>query len=433
MTEYISPRFEARAVMRATISEMVRSIGGDRRGSIAILTALCLPLALLLVGGVIDYSQVSNQRQRLQDSADKSALAAARELGLSDAKSENVAAVVESVVLSTMTANGRGHAKPDLETSVSAELSEVAVRARQKTSPYFGGGFGFVPLELEVKAVARIVGKPNICLLALESSEPGALYLVKSSRLTGNNCSVFSNSSASNGLVVKDSAILTATTVCSSGGIDQTGTISPAGLMDCPSFEDPLASRSEPVMGTCDYQNTKLANVTVTLRPGIYCGGISIAGTSDIRLEPGIYAIKTGVLEMKDQAKLTGDDVTLFLGPTTWFFLAPDTTVSLSASKSGPLAGLLLFGSREQSKIITHTILSKNAQRFVGTVYLPRNSFIVDGDSSVGGASAYTAIVARRVVLLNGPHLVLNTNYDQTDVPVPAGIRGADQAVTLVK
>ena len=97
------------------------------------------------------------------------------------------------------------------------------------------------------------------------------------------------------------------------------------------------------------------------------------------------------------------------------------------------MAGLLFFGSRNQSKTFTHTILSRNAQKLVGTIYLPNNAFIVDGDAAVGSNSAYTAIVARRVELRAGPHLVLNSNYDQTDVPVPDGIRGATEPARIVQ
>jgi Flp pilus assembly protein TadG len=413
--------------------EELRPLCNDRRGSVALIAAFLLPVALLIVGSVIDFGQASNQKQRLQNIVDKAALTAARELGLSDAKEESVAAMVQASVVAKVTANGNGDAVPEIVTTINGTPLEVSVRARQKTTPFFGGGFGFAPIQLEVTAVARIVGQPNICLLALESMEPGALFLIDSARMTGNNCSVFSNSRSSSGLMVRDNAVLTAQTVCSSGGVLKSGTIAPDALMDCPSFDDPLASRGEPVLGACEYTNTKIKDSKTTLRPGVYCGGLSISGTSDVSFEPGVYSIKDGIFELKDRAMLTGTNVSVQLGPATWFYFGADTAVSLSASKNGPLAGLLFFASRQQSKLITHTILSKNAQLLVGTVYLPNNSLIIDGDSDVGGASAYTAIVARRVVLLNGPNLVLNANYDQTDVPVPAGIRGADQPVMLVK
>ena len=416
-----------------SLAVTLASLRVDQRGSVIVLAAMLLPIALLIVGTTIDYGHAFFQRQRLQSIVDKAALAAARELGLSDAARENVAETVHASVKIAVAANDKTWTQPDLQTSVASEPLEVTVRARQRIIPLFGGAFGLLPVENEVTAVARIVGRPNICLLALEDSEAGAIWLVKSSRMTGKNCAIFSNSSNSSGLVVRDDAILTAKTVCSAGGVSKSGTIIPEALADCPKFEDPLASRGEPAIGSCDFNNVKVVSSSQTLKPGVYCGGLSISGSSTVALDPGVFTIKDGVFSVTDETKIAGTDVSFHLGPTTWFHFGQNTSIALSASKTGPLAGMLFFGSRQQSKFITHTILSKNAQQLVGTVYLPNNSFIVDGDADVGGTSAYTAIVARRVVLLNGPNLILNSNYDQTDVPVPEGLKGADQPVALVK
>ena len=402
--------------------------------AITIQFAFILPVLLLLFGSGLDYALAVAQRQNLQAAVDSAALRAAKELGFADAKRENVASAVEGMVSTTMKAEAESyHSAPSFETIVREEPFEVEVIARQKTEPMFGGSFGLAPIEIKVNAVARIVGRPNICVLALEQSEPNAVWMIKDSHLTGNNCAVFSNSLSSNGLAVNDGAVLTANTVCSAGGVEQSGKISPPPVMDCPQFEDPLASRAEPTIGACDHNGMTLKDQTVTLKPGVYCGGLRISGTGNVKLEPGVYIIADGALWVDGDAELSGDDVSFFLGPKAFLFFGPSTSIELSASKSGPLAGLLLFGSRKQSKILTHTILSRSAQNLVGTIYLPQNSFIVDGDAAVGGESAYTAIVARRLVLLNGPNLVLNSNYGLTDVPVPDGIRGAAQPIALVK
>ncbi|MEQ1717352.1 MAG: TadE family protein [Hyphomicrobium sp.] len=410
------------------------SLIGNEGGSLAIQFAVILPVLLILFGSGLDYALAMAQRQSLQAAADSAALRAATELGFADAKRENVASAVEEMVSTSMKAEVESHnSAPRFETIVREEPFEVEVIARQKTNPVFGGSFGLAPGEVTVNAVARIVGRPNICVLALEKSEPNAVWMIKDSQLTGNNCAVYSNSLSSHGLAVNDGAIMTANTICSAGGVDKTGSITPAPVMDCPQFEDPLASRAEPAIGSCDYNGMTLKDQTVTLKPGVYCGGLKISGTSKVKLEPGVYIIADGALWLDGNADLSGDDISFFLGEKAFLFFGPSTSIELSASTTGPLAGLLLFGSRKQSKIMTHTILSRSAQHLVGTIYLPQNSFVVDGDAAVGGESAYTAIVARRLVLLNGPNLVLNSNYGLTDVPVPDGIRGAAQPIALVK
>ena len=69
----------------------------------------------------------------------------------------------------------------------------------------------------------------------------------------------------------------------------------------------------------------------------------------------------------------------------------------------------------------------------VGTIYVPTGELRVDGAANVGRKSAYTAIVAETIRIYGGPHIVLNTSYDETDVPVPDGIKGAGQPIQLVE
>ena len=97
------------------------------------------------------------------------------------------------------------------------------------------------------------------------------------------------------------------------------------------------------------------------------------------------------------------------------------------------MAGLLFFGSRQQLPSLVNTILSNNAQTMTGTIYLPTTTLVADSLARIGAKSAYTAIVARRVILMDGPDIVLNAKYSDTDVPVPDGIRSAGQPVALVK
>ncbi len=414
--------------------ERIKQYRRNARGSMAMIAAVALPLVMLAAGISIDYALLFKKRSTLQSAADAAALAGAKSLSLSDASRENVPAIVKAVVANFVARNaGRpGDAGVAVETTINNDPLEVKVSVSKAEPLVFARALGRSGHKLTASAIARVVGQPNICVLALEKSSIGAVWLVKNARMTGNNCSVFSNSTSSIGLAVRDGAILTAHSVCSAGGVENNGSISPDPITDCPQFEDPLASRPEPAAGECDYEQTVINGGVATLEPGVYCGGLKIGGTADVTMRPGNYLIKDGLLSVRDEAKVAGDGVSFFLGASTWLYFGPGTSIELAAAKDGIMAGLLFFGSRLQSKLLTHTILSRNAQKLVGTIYLPNNSFIVDGDASVGGASAYTAIVARRVVLLNGPHLVLNTNYALTDVPVPRGIRGAAQPIALV-
>ncbi|NOU06097.1 MAG: hypothetical protein HOO99_07935 [Hyphomicrobiaceae bacterium] len=407
----------------------------NSKGSVAIIIAFAFPACLMIAGGAVDYARYQTQRTTLQHMVDAAVLAAAKARSLSDVSEATLAAIADQI-LETQAANSPALAKagkPKSAISVSKTPMEVGIEASVPFTPMFGVGFGLAVPDVTVQAKARIVGSPNICVLALEPSESGAIWLEKLADLKGRRCSVFSNSKSSSGIQIKDNATLAADTICSAGGATVSGSSTPAPVLDCPQFEDPLASRPEPAPVGCTYDSTVIKNETRVLEPGTYCNGLRLEGSADVTLKPGQYLIPSGLFTISGTAKMAGEGVSIYLGQTTWLFFGPDTTIKLTASKTGSLAGLLFFGSRQQSKIFTHIILSKNAQQLVGTIYFPNNSFVVDGEASVGGESAYTAIVARRLILMAGPKLVLNSNYDQTDVPVPDGIRGAAQPVVLSK
>jgi hypothetical protein len=408
----------------------------DARGSIAINGAIALSVVMLLIGSGLDYGQATNQRSKLQTAVDTAAFAAARELGMSDAKRENVSAIVEAVIAGVIKSQVTGTiGSPALETVVRDQPLEVEVTARQMTTPFFGNAFGLAPRMLKVQAVARIVGRPNICVLALDGSANGAISLEKNARVTGQNCAVYSNSLSTNAIKSKNSAVLSASLICAAGGKDGApGNFTPAPLTDCPTFEDPLAGRPEPSVGNCVSQTPVVVTSRRTLNPGTYCGGLEIGSGADVTLQPGIYIIKDGPFKVLDGGRVTGSGVGLFLtGDNSLLNIARVSSIDLEAPTSGPMAGLLMFEARNQSNAAIHKILSDDARNLLGTIYLSRGRLHVDANNPIADKSAYTAIIARVLTLYGGPNLVLNSNYHMTEVPVPEGIRGAAQPIALVK
>lgn len=410
------------------------SFAADQRGSIALKFALVLPVLLGITGVTVDYTVILDQRSRLQSAADAASIAAARELGLADAKTENVQSIVEAVVKAYLADNHRS-ADVRISAAVGNSPLQVNVTATQSPDTPFGSGFGIGEAELTVESSARIAGRPNICVLGLDPSEMGTIYLEKNARVTGNDCAVFSNSSHVSGIKSKNSARLKASLICSRGGKDGSkGNFEPDPIVDCPSFDDPLASRPEPTVGACVETKLTISAQTRTLMPGTYCGGLTITKDSEVTLQPGIYVIKDGPLVVEGRSSVTGQGTGFFFtGTGAVFTFAAASSISLSAPAEGPMAGLLMFEGRNQSKNAQHKILSDDARVLLGTIYLSRGELHVDATSPIADQSAYTAIVARTMRLYGGPHLVLNTNYDMSPIPVPEGIKGAGQPLALVK
>lgn len=417
-----------------------KRFGFEQRGSVVVPFAFVLPVLVTVSLSGVDFAWAVMQKSALQTAADASAIAGAKELSLSDAKRENVAAVVQDMVLGSIGQNANSlikktAVKPTVTAQVIDDPLQVVVTIKQPVDAVVGGIFGIEFPAIEIISVARVVGKPNICVLALDTGANKAISLEHNARVTGRNCAVYSNSAHTNALVAKNSATLTASFICSRGGKSGgPGNFDPPPLTDCPGFEDPLAGRVEPVVGACDETDLVVSAQTTTLRAGTYCGGLTITDGSVVELEDGVYTFKDGPLVIDEGSSLKGQGVGFYLtGADATLRIDNDSSISLAAPTSGALAGLLIFESRSQPLSGVHKLLSNNAPVLLGTIYLSRGELRIDAEAPIAQDSAYTAIVARTMRLYGGPHLILNTNYDQTDVPVPKGIRGAGQPVALVK
>jgi len=418
-----------------------RNFSLDRSGNIAIAFMFALTALLMAAGVAANYAVATTAKGELQGAADAAALAGAKELSLADSNRVNVPSVVQAVVDSFLGANiapgaVRGY---DVSTNIidvaNAPL-QVDVKLTAISKGPFGSGLGLGPTKIAVESVATVVGKPNVCVLALDPSAMGTIYLQKSAKVAGQNCGVYSNSTHPNGIKAFNSSMLTASVICSAGGkAGSKGNFTPDPLTDCPQFDDPLAGVPEPAPGGCPAVSPPLviANVTATLNAGVYCGGITIKGAANVTFGPGIYTIENGPLLVQDTASIAAVNAGFFFnGAKASFTFTAGASVNLIAPKSGQMAGLLFFASRSQANL-QFLISSNNARQLLGTIYLPEGQLTINANAPVADQSAYTAIVARKLTADAGPTIVLNTNYTLTDVPVPNGIRGAGMPVELAR
>ena len=149
---------------------------------------------------------------------------------------------------------------------------------------------------------------------------------------------------------------------------------------------------------------------------------LSISCQGPIAAAPG----STGALEslvVEGGSSFTGTNVALhFVGRNAELNFKADSRISLTAPRSGTMAGILISEDRNNPKNLLHSIMSDDARTLLGTIYLPSGRFHVGSNKPVADQSAYTIVVADRFTLSEGPTMVLNTNYDGTDIPVPEGV-----------
>jgi Flp pilus assembly protein TadG len=409
----------SRLVVRARLTP--KCVRADQSGGVAMTFGLLFPVLLLVSGVVVDYTGFLATRSMLKDAADASALAAAREFRLGNANTKTLAQVA--------TSNAQDYlALQDLTATVttSVDLTNRAVSVKLSTvAPTMVLKFVEFATRIEVVSTARMVGGAPICVIGLNTSSNHTVELDKYAQLSAGGCSVYSNSKKPSGLVARDFATIEAAFICSAGGKLKLGKgeFSPAPQSDCPVMADPLASRNLPDASGCLKTKANYKGGTVQLVPGTYCAGVTIDKGAKVVLAPGIYVFKDGPLVVKGGSSLKGTNVALhFVGKNAELDLQTDSQISITAPKSGMMAGILISEDRNNSTNLVHRINSNDAPTLLGTIYLPRGTLYVGAQAPVAEESAYTIVVANRFRLSEGPTIVLNTNYDETDVPVPDGV-----------
>lgn len=403
----------------------------DKSGNILMMFAILLPLLVGALGASLDYARSHLMEQSLQEVADTAALAGARQFVIAadtpqipDSVAHNVAQA--GIIRAELTGAVDLVSVDNDEPSVTVDI-EYSFRPTFLTSLYKN------PLTIRVSATAIATGSSNVCIIVLDPTARGSLKLTGSARMTGNRCSVFANSDDSQAIGSYSDALLSSALTCSVGGFAGNSTnFEPAPTTDCPPREDPLATRTPPSYGACDHTRFSVNNFTGTLNPGVYCDGLTVIGSSDVTFAPGIYVIKDGDMELLGTSRVRGTDVGFyFIGSGADLFMQDDVDVSLAAPLAGPMAGILIWADPAGNMTKVFEIASNNVHTLTGTIYLPNGKFLSRATAPVAESSAYTAIVSKRLELLSNVHLVLNTNYGSTPVPVPAGIAGVGGSVRL--
>lgn len=395
----------------------------DRRGNVAILFSLSLLPLMAVAGAGFDFMAMSTLRSQLQAAADAGALRAARELRLARMGNFDVTPFATTAAQAVLARS----AQPLSAIAVTASLIDsnraVQVNVSGVYEPKVLRVVYKQPVPLAAQSVARTNGFP-ICALGLDPKNKGAIFLQENAKVTAQFCSVQSNSKHPQGLVGAENSVLTAGMICTAGGkFGNKINFTPDPITDCPVVPDPLAARAPPPVGSCTYTNEVVSNGTLTLMPGTYCGGLKVSNGAVVTLAPGAYVIKDGPLVVEGGASFKGVGVGIyFTGSNATFKFAPESSLSLSAPTSGALAGILLFEDRNATPLQQYEILSNDAPLLLGTIYLPQGKLYVNANKTIAQSSAFTIIVAQRMELYGGSNLILNSDYDSTNVPVPGGL-----------
>src|SRR6516164_9876052 len=305
-----------------------------RRGTVAVLAALCLTGILGFAALSLDAALLHQDRRAAQAAADAAALAAAGNLfanwrtnqGLDSAgaaANEALAAAAANGftndgVNSTVTVN-----LPPLSGDHVGQAGYVEVIVQQFQQRAFSAVWGSDRVTVTARSVARGMWVPhNNGILVLDPSSSGSLSSNGGSSVT-TNAKVIVDSNSASATVVTGGGVLTAPEfditgvpgTSTSGG----GTISGTVLDGQVPTPDPLAYLPEPDPSTMTKQSNKTVKLqnqgSLSLQPGVYQGGIQVTG-GNLTLAPGIYYMEGGGFSFSGTGSLTALGVLIVNAPT---------------------------------------------------------------------------------------------------------------------
>ncbi|HXQ13309.1 MAG TPA: pilus assembly protein TadG-related protein [Caulobacteraceae bacterium] len=375
--------------------------------------ALGAPALALLACGAIDLAGLNSDHTAMQDAADATALAMAKQLGVATAAGIQARATdyADGQLGPIATRDG-----VTVTTTIAADNSNVTVAIAGTRQSFFGNLLPPGGWQLAAQATASTLGELPLCVLSSGTSGTDNLLVQNASLLTASSCLVQSDQN----IVADTGANLTAGLAQATG--TASGPITPAPQAGAPTIADPFASMSIPPPSPlgCLTSVLDLTQVLLVVLPGTHCGTITIGQGQTMQLLPGTHYFKGGTLTIKDNAVLKGTNVTLIFDNDASFNFTDTSSIDLTGAQNGSYAGFVILTTRNNTNAFT--ISSDNARRLEGAVYVPDATLQVTGTSNnVADQSAWTVVVAKSLQLTGSPNLVINANYAGSNVPVPAG------------
>jgi hypothetical protein len=133
------------------------------------------------------------------------------------------------------------------------------------------------------------------------------------------------------------------------------------------------------------------AGPTEMASPGIYCGGIAVAGGAVLELAPGTYILDEGNFEVGENATVKGRDVTIILTSRSRLNYGVvdfhrGAAIKLSAPESGSGVGApgIALWVDAMAPAAANTLDGGGTQIIDGAVYLPSQEVRFSGGSPSG-------------------------------------------------
>lgn len=396
----------------------LRDLHLNDRGSVALMFGLSVPALILMVLVAVELRALANDRGRLQDLADVSALNTAGQMriGANAQLLERARAAVQAQA-GDLTATLETADLQFLEAQDGRSGVQVSLTARRTS--FFGNMLppgGFV---IRAEATAQQLGATPLCVLALSQTSGAALHLERG-EIVARACLAHSNRD----IQLAAQGSIDAAAVQAAGAI-KGGTPANAGS-GAPLVADPLAGLFTAGAPPCTATSGVKVDDDDTVRtvpPGVHCRHFDIEeGT--LKLLAGVHHFRSGELQLKEDARVEGDNVTLVFWKDVKIDFSDGRVDRLTLvgnqAAGDPWAGVVIAVDPMRTEDFVFDF--NDIRRLEGVVYAPGARLVVPGGANSNDATPWTVVVARELRVEGGRRLAINADYAASSVPVPNGV-----------
>ncbi|MCY6382428.1 TadE/TadG family type IV pilus assembly protein [Hoeflea prorocentri] len=398
------------------ISKLMSAISGEKKGSVAIMTAVSLPVLLGMGALAVDVGHFYKVKTELQQAADIAALTGLTTLqeedsgpftlyqltpqraagtytqGIIDAVNDNAPPVSKGVAVTsndvqfgnwnfnTQQFNSSPTAFPTNAVRITATLSSE----RKNAVPTILGRMFKESMDIKVETMAVFPFPPSFHMLS--PNKYGALQLLNGSDIDIASAQINSNRNGSILNNVRRGNIGTSN-VFTAGSVAgrKTDRISENQFP----IADFLQDLPDPKMsGSCNFYNFVTTSSRTVLNPGTYCGGLTIKDVEQVEFRPGTYTMLYGPLTIDSSMQgknIFGDNVLIYFYGRAAQMNTEGGNLYFSGPKTGEHAGVSFFSTRGSQAPYVHRI--KSGTRFYshGTFYAPDtdvqvSAFLLNGN-----------------------------------------------------
>lgn len=390
-----------------------RKLWKDDRGNILVIFGAALPLLVGAAGLANDTIQWTLWKRQLQRAADSAAIAGVYDREAAAGSTAGTTdAVTHDLTLNQHTWMALKTGYPQVTFPAASGVMRYQVRvslAIQQRLPFSSMFLSTAPTIVANATAASIPAGGDACIEALDPNAVTGVNFNGNAAIYMPDCDIFSNSAGTNSAIAKGSSDVTANSVGSVGGIQESNNFHVTAYRPySPPMEDPFADVTpDPSKMNCGSGNVVLdENTDFSKLNGVNCfSSLSVKPNSTLVVPPnfGPIYLNGGGVDFKGNFTCTGCTIVMTnkdaASPIGNITTNATANINITAPTSGDFKGLAIYQDRRATDCSNCNKINGNSLSVItGGIYFPTQELQYNGTGNT--VATCTMFVSKRVTFI---------------------------------